>query len=132
MLSLDSQYDSNIEEDVHLNEYDEEPTEIIACFSMTSMFISLFSIKTICTTQRKHTLVESCITINSHLSTLSNEQNAIISKKKFKIELSAFHELGNNQERDDVMHDNINLLHIRGKNISDYAGQALRCLFARE
>ncbi|CAF3664154.1 unnamed protein product [Rotaria socialis] len=86
MLSLDSQYDSNIEEDVHLNEYDEEPTEIIACFSMT---------------------------VND-------------------IELSAFHELGNNQERDDVMHDNINLLHIRGKNISDYAGQALRCLFARE
>ncbi|CAF5204897.1 unnamed protein product, partial [Rotaria magnacalcarata] len=26
--------DSNIEEDVHLNEYDEEPTEILACFSM--------------------------------------------------------------------------------------------------
>ncbi|CAM4961584.1 unnamed protein product [Rotaria socialis] len=33
MLSLDSQYDSNIEEDVHLNEYDEEPTEVLACFS---------------------------------------------------------------------------------------------------
>ncbi|CAF5133395.1 unnamed protein product, partial [Rotaria magnacalcarata] len=26
--------DSNIKEDVHLNEYDEEPTEILACFSM--------------------------------------------------------------------------------------------------
>ncbi|CAF4523850.1 unnamed protein product [Rotaria socialis] len=99
MLSLDSQYDSNIEEDVHLNEYDEEPTEIIACFSTLPNDI------------------------------LNDDEN---NKQLYQIELSAFHELGNNQERDDVMHDNINLLHIRGKNISDYAGQALRCLFARE
>ncbi|CAF3598393.1 unnamed protein product [Rotaria socialis] len=41
MLSLDSQYDSNIEEDVHLNEYDEEPTEILACFSIGDARICL-------------------------------------------------------------------------------------------
>ncbi|CAF1366600.1 unnamed protein product, partial [Rotaria magnacalcarata] len=63
----------------------------------------------------------------------TREESTRVSKEEIhKIELSAFHELGNNQERDDVMHDNINLLHIRGKNISDYAGQVLRCLFARE
>ncbi|CAF1359878.1 unnamed protein product [Rotaria magnacalcarata] len=99
MLSLDSQYDSNIEEDAHINEYDEESTEILACFSMLP---------------------------NDILNDYENN------KQLHQIELSAFHELGNNQERDDVMHDNINLLHIRGKNISDYAGQVLRCLFARE
>ncbi|CAF1614840.1 unnamed protein product, partial [Rotaria magnacalcarata] len=32
--------DSNIEEDVHLNEYDEEPTEILACFSTSKLFAS--------------------------------------------------------------------------------------------
>ncbi|CAF4372377.1 unnamed protein product, partial [Rotaria magnacalcarata] len=29
----DPQYDSDIEEDVDLNEYDEEPTEILTCYS---------------------------------------------------------------------------------------------------
>ncbi|CAF4745525.1 unnamed protein product [Rotaria magnacalcarata] len=106
MLSLDSQYDYNIE-DVHLNEYDEEPTEILACFSRKEYYLYLALPNDI----------------------LNDDEN---NKQLHQIELSAFHELGNNQEREDVMHDNINLLHIRGKNISDYAGQVLRCLFARE
>ncbi|CAM4837547.1 unnamed protein product [Rotaria magnacalcarata] len=48
------------------------------------------------------------------------------------IDLSAFREPGNDQPRDDVVHDNVNLLRIRGKNVGDYGRQVLRCLYSRE
>ncbi|CAF2115959.1 unnamed protein product [Rotaria magnacalcarata] len=183
--SRDPQYDSDIEEDVDLNEYDEEPTEILTCYSTSKTSTKTFA------PQRKRTLVESSITINSRSSIspkktkhndfekeiqvlpndiLNDEENnkrcltasstssiiqhidALFSsvrrenEKQFKelskqidrkhnidsIDLSAFREPGNDQARDDVIHDNVNLLRIRGKNVGDYGRQVLRCLYSRE
>ncbi|CAF4218971.1 unnamed protein product [Rotaria magnacalcarata] len=174
----DPQYDSDIEEDVDLNEYDEEPTEILTCYSTSKTSTKTFA------PQRKRTLVESSITMNSRSSTspkktkhndfekeiqvlpndiLNDEENnkrcltasstsSIIqhidtlfssvrreNEKQFKelskkmiIDLSAFREPVNDQPRDDVVHDNVNLLRIRGKNVGDYGRQVLRCLYSRE
>ncbi|CAM4841998.1 unnamed protein product [Rotaria magnacalcarata] len=185
IFDRDPQYDSDIEEDVDLNEYDEEPTEILTCYSTSKTSTKTFA------PQRKRTLVESSITINSRSSIspkktkhndfekeiqvlpndiLNDEENnkrcltasstssiiqhidALFSsvrrenEKQFKelskqidrkhnidsIDLSAFREPGNDQARDDVIHDNVNLLRIRGKNVGDYGRQVLRCLYSRE
>ncbi|CAF3339339.1 unnamed protein product [Rotaria socialis] len=181
----DPQYDSDIEEDVDLNEYDEEPTETLTCYSTSKTSTKTFA------PQRKRTLVESSITMNSRSSIspkktkhndfekeiqvlpndiLNDEENnkrcltasstsSIIqhidtlfssvrreNEKQFKelskkidrkhnidsIDLSAFREPGNDQPRDDVVHDNVNLLRIRGKNVGDYGRQVLHCLYSRE
>ncbi|CAF4349298.1 unnamed protein product [Rotaria sp. Silwood2] len=129
---------NNSQDEENANDDDDEPIDLLKSLSNDDRSSDEENDNAFLTPSSTHSLIKHMDIQFNSIPQENDKQFLQLSKKidhkhTFdSIDLSSFRESGQHEKFGDVMHGNINLSRIRGRNIGDYARQALGAIFSHE